>query len=375
MMQEKIIEFIRKRNYKFVKDLGQGACGKTVLLYDDMINEHFVCKKYSPFSEMHRQELFSNFIREIKLLHQVHHPNVVRVFNYYLYPDKLTGYILMEFVDGSDIEDYIKNSPEKTNEIFLQAINGFCYLEANNILHRDIRPKNIMVTSGDIVKIIDLGFGKRIERPEDFDKSISLNSWCEPPEEFIESLYDFKTEIYFTGKLFEKIIQEKGIRHFKYKSILSHMCSRDPNSRIQSFFDVGKEINNDMFFEIQFDEAELNNYRRFADNLQEHIKKIENGCKYWNDFERIQSQMEDAYRRFMLEETAPDSSLIIRCFLNGPYYYAKTGFPVWIVRKFLHLFKSSSQEKRRIIMANLHTRLDSIPRYDAKPRDEDDVPF
>lgn len=174
-VQDKTIEFIRKRDYKFIKELGQGACGKTVLLYDDMINEHFVCKKYHPFSETHRQELFSNFVREIKLLHQVHDTNVVRVFNYYLYPDQLTGYILMEFVDGTDVEDYLKNAPEKINEIFLQVINGFRYLEANNILHRDIRPQNLMVTNTDNVKIIDLGFGKKIEQSKDFDKSISLN--------------------------------------------------------------------------------------------------------------------------------------------------------------------------------------------------------
>ena len=83
-MEEKIIEFIRIRDYKLLKELGQGACGKTVLLHDDFIDENFVCKKYCPFSEDHRQELFTNFIREIKLLHQVYHENVVRVFNYYL---------------------------------------------------------------------------------------------------------------------------------------------------------------------------------------------------------------------------------------------------------------------------------------------------
>ena len=52
-MQDKIVEFLRQRDYKFVKELGQGACGKTVLLHDDMNDEYFVCKKYCPFSETH----------------------------------------------------------------------------------------------------------------------------------------------------------------------------------------------------------------------------------------------------------------------------------------------------------------------------------
>jgi eukaryotic-like serine/threonine-protein kinase len=76
--QDDVISFLRKRDYKFVRELGQGACGRTVLLYDDQIDEHFVCKKYVPFSESQREILFSNFVRELKLLHQVHHANVVR---------------------------------------------------------------------------------------------------------------------------------------------------------------------------------------------------------------------------------------------------------------------------------------------------------
>lgn len=80
-----IVKFIRQNDYKFKKEIGQGACGVTVLLHDTQIDENFVCKKYSPaFSELNA-ELFSNFINEIKLLYKVNHPNIVRVFNYHIY--------------------------------------------------------------------------------------------------------------------------------------------------------------------------------------------------------------------------------------------------------------------------------------------------
>lgn len=372
--ESKLIEFIRVRDYEMIKELGQGACGKTVLLKDDIVDEYFVCKKYYPYDESVRQELFKNFVREIKLLHKIYHPNVVRVFNHYLYPEHYTGYILMEYVDGSDIEDYLKNAPEKTNEIFLQTIEGFRYLETNNILHRDIRPFNIMVSNSDHVKIIDLGFGKRIERSKDFDKSISLNLWCDPPNEFKNSVYDFTTEVYFVGKLFEKIIHENNIDHFEYLSLLNGMCKKDHSQRIDSFFEVDKEINSNKFFEIDFDEDELSKYRKFAVSINQHITKIEVGSKYNSDFDQIQKQLEISYRNIMLEETAPDSGPILRNFINGQYYYKKTGFPVSALQDFIHLMKSSSQEKIRIIMANLQTRLDSIPRYD-DVQDYDDIPF
>ena len=116
------VVFLRRHDYSVVKELGQGACGKTILLYDPQIDEHFVCKKYVPYSESRRQDLFAGFVREIKLLHKVFHPNVVRFFNYYLYPEQFSGYILMEHVDGLDIDDYLKGNPGHANDMFIQAV-------------------------------------------------------------------------------------------------------------------------------------------------------------------------------------------------------------------------------------------------------------
>ena len=378
--QDSVVQFLRRRDHTLVKELGQGACGKTVLLHDDQIDENFVCKKYVPYSESHRQELFTNFVREIKLLHKVHHQNVVRVFNYYLYPEQLTGFILMEFVDGTEVDEYLAQSPEKTNEVFLQAIGGFSYLERKGILHRDIRPGNVMVSDDGIVKIIDLGFGKEIRNSKDFKKSVTLNWWCdEPPAEFDDSRYDFGSEVYFVGKLFEKIIQENDINHFKYAELLGRMCRRNPKTRIQSFVEIETEIGNNQFFEIGFVDEELEAYRVFADSLCQHITKIENGAKYADDMTRIQTKLNDVYRSCMLEQIVPDAAIVLNCFIAGSYYYVKKNgrLPVAHLKEFLRLVKSCTEEKKRIILANLHTKFDALPHYsaDEPPAAGDDVPF
>jgi serine/threonine protein kinase len=110
---DRIVEFLRKRDYRLVKVLGQGACGRTVLLHDDVLNEYFVCKKYRPYSEAERQALYSNFVNEIRLLLKANHRNVVRVFHYYLYPDQFSGFIVMEYVEGVDIGEYLRSNPER----------------------------------------------------------------------------------------------------------------------------------------------------------------------------------------------------------------------------------------------------------------------
>ncbi len=374
MPDDTIVTFLRKRDYALVRELGEGACGKTILLHDDIIDKYFVCKKYAPNDETDRAELFSNFLREIKLLHELHHRNLVRVFNYYLYPEKLSGFILMEFIEGDEIDDFLTFAPEQINEIFLQTLDGFSYLESKGILHRDIRPSNLMVQGDGTVKIIDLGFGKKVAGPKDFAKSVSLNWWCTPPLEFEHSLYDFRTEVYFVGKLFEQIIIDKNIEQFKYNSILVRMCRRDPVDRISSFTEILKEINNDQFITIDFTELEQKQYREFSSQIRSQIIKIENGAKYIDDLDRLVINLDSAFRGCRLEAAVPDAAQILRCFVNGGFSYRLQGFPTSTLRDFIQLMKGCGKEKQRVILANLHTTLDAVERY-SKPILDEDIPF
>lgn len=373
-MSNDIIKFLRKKDFQFIKYLGSGACAKTVLLYDDIIDEQFVCKKYAPFNDHDRELLFKNFIQEIKLLHLIYHRNIVRVFNHYIYPEQLTGYILMEYVKDYDIEEYLGKYPENINEVFLQTIEGFSYLETKNILHRDIRPQNLMVTEDGIVKIIDFGFGKQVYDKKDFDKSISLNWWCELPNEFEKELYDFTTEVYFVGKLFEKILREKDIEQFKHAVVLNGMCNPKPHERLQSFIDIHKGLLSNKFQEIEFSSNELKAYRDFSRYLSSVVLRIENGSKYFDDFDKIQAKLEELHKRVMLEENIPNNSSLVICFINGAYYYNKEdAFPVLALKSFIDLLRPCSKEKRNIILSNLHSKLDAIERYNKQPYD--DIPF
>lgn len=378
-MEQKIVQFLRTKDYVLERELGRGACGQTVLLRDDVLGQYFVCKKYSPLEGLDRQALFQNFLREIKLLHDLNHPNVVRVFNYYLYPEQLAGYIVMEQVAGMDMPSHLAANPEQINEVFEQAIDGFRHLELKQVLHRDIRDSNLMVSSEGVVKIIDLGFGKRVQSSDDFDKSISLNWWCELPEEFLEGIYDFRTEVYFVGKLFERIIVQNEIDHFKYKDLLSQMCQRSPRDRMASFADVRTAISQNLFLEIDFSAGERGAYRKFADSVTKQLVAVEHG-KFPQDIERLKAGLEAVYRSVMLEEFIPDAAVVLSLLLPGAYRYRKSGFPVAALRSFVQLLKAASTEKNRILLSNLHCRLNAIDHYVAKPRIgfddmDDDIPF
>ena len=116
----------------------------------------------------------------------------------------------MEYIEGQDIESYLTNYPQNINDIFRQCIDGFVHLEKCKVLHRDIRPLNILVSNDDKLKIIDFGFGKQVNQEKDFDKSISLNWWCDPPSDFNNEQYDFRTEVYFVALLSHSLLQSKS---------------------------------------------------------------------------------------------------------------------------------------------------------------------
>jgi len=377
MKPNDIIEFTRAKPFKFLKKVGEGALGKTVLLQDETIDEQFVCKKYEPYHGVHKEDYFEHFKNEIKLLHLLYHNNIVRVFNYYLYPEKFLGYILMEYIDGTDIESYVKKYPEKINTIFEQTISGFRYLEEHDILHRDIRPYNIMVTNGSIVKIIDFGFGKKIQYEQDFDKSISLNWWCDTPNDFLEKKYDFRTEVYFIGKLFEKLLLDNQMSEFKYKELLNRMIPKATAERIESFQACDKYILKQQFSEIKFSDLEVQAYRSFSDTLYQIISKVEYSTKFIHDTDKVINKLESLHQNIMLEEYLYAPNKLIECFINGEFFYSKNNLiMVSEIYSFINLIKNCSHEKRNIIINNLETKIDALPKYSNElDISDDEIPF
>ena len=373
-----VIQFLRQKDFLFKKELGQGSCGKTILVHDEVIQENFVCKKYQPFSEQFRDQLFLKFIEEIKLLHLVYHENLVRIFNYYIYDDQKTGYILMEEVKGLEIHEFIEANPSTINDVFAQVINAFAYLESHGILHRDIRPQNLMVTTDGIVKVIDFGFGKAVQNTEDFDKSISLNWWCDTPEEFQQKTYDFKTEIYFIGKLFEQLITDNKIETFQPIDLLREMCTFEANKRASSFSKINEALLSKKFKEIEFTDSEISAYRNFSDHLVQFITKIEDKSTLRDDVNEILQKLSSLHKRVMLEEMVPTPNDVSGVFIIGLYYSKiNYSFDVSDLKNFLNLMRASNNERRLLVLNNIHSKLDSIAKYtkDTNFDLDDEIPF
>ena len=203
------VTFDRPKKYSVIRELGSGACGRTLLLYDSDLDLEVVAKKYAPLPELDaetKKEFLVRFRKEAQILLRATHENVVRVFTYYDYPEAASAYFIMEYVDGSNIIDYAKNNPSSCESLFLETISGFSYLSSKGITHRDIRPLNILVASNGRVKIIDFGFAKAVRDEAghlsaQYLKSVTLNWWANRPRVRTRSCFIARTRRWPRGRL------------------------------------------------------------------------------------------------------------------------------------------------------------------------------
>lgn len=365
-----IIEFDRKKQFTYVKPLGVGGTGDTHLFEDEATDMLFAFKKYVPKDKRFIDEHYRRFIDEIKMLLKLSHRNIVRIYNYYLYPDLKTGYIQMEYIDGYTIDQYIPWGKD-WNSIFSEVVSAFEYLEINKVLHRDIRSANILIDKDDTVKIIDFGFGKQLNNNIHNGNSILLN-WpvTELPEEILDQEYNHKTEVYFVGKLLQKIIKDET--DFKFKHVIENMIRINPSERYNSFSEVSKAISAGLLGEINFTEQEKEAYRIFVNHLNNHINFFIDKFIPKEDMNEVLILIANLIRDSALEEYIQDNSRLIECFIsNGFSYKKRMDVPVKCLFDFYSFLTRISAQKKKIVLDNIYTRLSNVPIN----IDEEEIPF
>lgn len=362
-MDDNII-FTKNKEYKLINYLGQGATGKTVLLYDGSIGEHFVCKKYEPCVLKYKDEWYKRFVEEIKTLYKMNHPKIVRVFNYYLYNDVKTGYIIMEYIDGMTIDNYILSHPDQFDNLFLQAIDGFCYLESQGILHRDIRGTNIMVTNDGDLKIIDFGFSKE-KCDYDTDNSVPLNWIATVPSEMTgkTQIYNEKTEVYFVGRLFKNLLIESNAQT-NYIDVIEKMCKHKEYERYQSFNNISKDISKHRYIMISQEDKAI--FQTFANILCNLIVSLDEDTSYVKDANIVTDRMCELLNISQLEDVLHKKYRLSNCFIDG-IHSINNYFDIKIdnINSFYEWWCNKPDDIKELSLRTLWDRFDGIPRsYD-----------
>lgn len=364
MKEGQIIMFDKPKKYEFIRPLHAGGTGKTILMRDTTINEQFVCKKYDPEQKEYEEEFYTRFVDEIKIMYSVYDKNVVRIYDYFLYPEHKTGYIIMEYIQGVDIDEYFQREDnEKINEMFIQIINAFTYLSRNGILHRDVRAANIMIDNMNNVKIIDFGFGKKHAMDVMDEQASVILNWpaSKIPNEIWNETYNEKTEIYYVGYLIKNLVEKYEMTCFKYGLLLEKMIQINPDDRIESFETIQNSIAEQTFDAIKFSDEQKKVYQRFANGICEAISTISDELVVEYDDAIIIEKMRVVLRENCLEEHIAKSNELIKCFVKSSYsFYPSRKIEVVDVKNFFDFFVSQTESLRKVVLNNLYGRMDKI---------------
>jgi serine/threonine protein kinase len=148
-------------NYKLLSHLGSGGMS-SVYLAEHVLMQRRVAIKVLPRARVDDSSYLGRFHLEAKAAAQLDHPNIVRAFDVSNEGD--THYLVMEFVEGQDLQEMVTAdgplSYEKAAEYIAQAAEGLQHAHENNLIHRDIKPANLLVDRAGVVKILDMGLAR-----------------------------------------------------------------------------------------------------------------------------------------------------------------------------------------------------------------------
>ncbi len=182
--------------YQILDTLGTGGFGSVYLAKDILIDKKVAIKV------PHKQgEDSEKLLREPRLLAALNHPHIVTVITAEKTNDIF--YIVMEYVDGSSLEHYLrKHNPLPGNlalEWFIQIGEAIHYAHSKNIIHRDIRPANVLLSKSGVCKLADLGTSREMENHPFASTRIGSPPYMAP--EHFQGKATLQSDIYSFGVL------------------------------------------------------------------------------------------------------------------------------------------------------------------------------
>ncbi|MBR2000635.1 MAG: protein kinase, partial [Lentisphaeria bacterium] len=154
--------------YKVLAELGQGGMGVVYKCFDETAGIEVALKALPP--ELSHNSLEMDDIKDnFQLVHNLHHPNIASSNTLEKNPENGNYYLIMECCEGEDLRRWIKrkrrDNPLTLNDVLpviRQVADALDYAHAQKIMHRDIKPGNIMIDSAGSVKVLDFGLAAQI---------------------------------------------------------------------------------------------------------------------------------------------------------------------------------------------------------------------
>ncbi len=223
---EELIGTLLAERYEILALLGQGGMGAVYKARDTEL-ERIVALKLIRADLAGNPEILRRFKQELILAREVTHRNVIRIFD--LGQAKGFKFITMEFVDGRDLRAVLREkgpvSPDETVRIISQVCRALESAHAAGVVHRDLKPQNIMLDAKDRVYVMDFGIAHSLETPG-MTQTGALMGTPEymSPEQAKGIKVDARSDLFALGIIFYEMLT--NISPFKADTALATLLKR-----------------------------------------------------------------------------------------------------------------------------------------------------
>ncbi len=196
--------------YEIVSELGQGAMGVVYKATDPLIDRIVAIKTITlSLAQEEREEYEARFYQEAKAAGRLSHPNIVTIYDVGRSGD--IAYIAMEFLQGRELRDILNDDKmlpvDQVMDIVAQVAMGLAYAHEHGIVHRDVKPSNIMVGRDGHVKITDFGIARMASASVRTQTGMVLGSpKYMSPEQVMGKLTDQRSDIFSLGVMLYEML-------------------------------------------------------------------------------------------------------------------------------------------------------------------------
>ena len=206
------MERVNIERYQKLEKIGEGTYGVVYKARDRKNGEQIALKKIR--LEADDEGVPSTAIREISLLKEIHHPNVVALKD--VVHSELKLYLIFEFLD-QDLKKHMDANggplrPIVVKSYLYQMLAGLCYCHTHRVLHRDLKPQNLLIDKSGAVKLADFGLARAFGLPIKTYTHEVVTLWYRAPEILLGSRqYSTPVDLWSVGCIFAEMAQKRPI--------------------------------------------------------------------------------------------------------------------------------------------------------------------